>query len=80
MEGKQLAYLANTGGVADEDADFKDYPVSADKKNWFRFFGGCIDKMLDVIQKNTGIKISVSCYIRERVVGCLCAMGCECVR
>ena len=65
----------NAGGNVDEGAKFKEYPAPTDKKNWFRFFSGCIDKMLDGIHKNTGTKISVSCYRRERV-GCLCAITC----
>ena len=55
----------NAGGNVDEGAKFKEYPAPTDKKNWFRFFSGCIDKMLDGIHKNTGTKISVSCYRRE---------------
>ena len=60
LEPKQLPYLANSGDVSNENAEFKEYPVSSDKKNWYKFFGGFIDKMLDDVQLNTGIKIVVS--------------------
>ena len=79
LEGKQLPYLTNAGSVADEDAEFKEYPISADKKMCFKFFGGHFDKVLGDIEKTSGLKLSVSCCRLERV-GCLSAMACECVR
>ena len=66
LEGKQLAYLTNAGAVADEDAEFKEYPVSVDKKLWFKFFGGDVDKMLDDIQNKSELKVLVSCCRLER--------------
>ena len=79
LEGKQLPYLTNAGAVADEDAEFKEYPISADKKTWFKSFGGHPEKMLGDIEKRSGLRASVSCCRLERV-GCLSAMACECVR
>lgn len=61
MEGKQLAYLTNAGPVADEDAEFKEYPVSVDKKMWYKFFGGHMDKMLGDIENKSELKVLVSC-------------------
>jgi hypothetical protein len=77
LEGKQLRYLTNAGSVADEDAEFKEYPVSADKKTWFKFFGGDVDKMLTDIENKSQLKVLVSSCRLERVA-CLCAMACEC--
>jgi hypothetical protein len=66
LEGKQFAYLTNAGAVADEDAEFKKYPASSDKKMWFKFFGGDVDKMLADIQNKSELKVLVSCCSLER--------------
>ena len=66
LGGKQLRYLTNAGSVADEDAEFKEHPVSADKKMWFKFFGGDVDKMLTDIENKSQLKVLVSCCRLER--------------
>lgn len=64
IEGKQLPYLINAGPVADDQAEFKEYPVSVDKKMWFKLFDGDIDNLLDDIKAKTGIKVLVSGCLR----------------
>ena len=76
---KQLPYLINARTFADEDAEFKEYPISAYKKMWFKFVGGHLDKVLGDIEKKSGFKVSVSCC-RLESIGCLSAMACECAR
>lgn len=66
----------NAGGVADEDAEFKEYPITADKQKLFKYFGGHVNKMLDDIKEKSGVKVLVRGLLFACDALCVCRLIC----